>query len=114
MKRSSLFNNSTNIAHPNQALTNQLLSNICSHTPVLHYLFNNVLPYYNICMCSLSKKYLICIPCEHKPFWQLSQLDDFAIRKNANLFFIHEKMNNLLPKMFLCTFGEGIFEEEKI
>ena len=64
-------------------------------------------------MCSLSKKYLICIPCEHKPFWQLSQLDDFAIRKNANLFFIHEKMNNLLPRCFYALLGKEFLRRKK-
>ena len=31
------------------------------------------------CLYVLSKKYLTFIPQEHKPFWQLSQLDDFVI-----------------------------------
>ena len=30
------------------------------------------------CLYVLSKKYLTFIPQEHKPFWQLSQLDDFV------------------------------------
>ena len=45
-----------------QPLTNQLSSNLCSCTRVLQYLFLNVLPNQNICTCSLSKKYLTCIP----------------------------------------------------
>ena len=32
-----------------QALTNKILSNVCSRTRVLHYLFVNILPYQNIC-----------------------------------------------------------------
>ena len=39
----------------------------------------------------LSKKYLTCIPCECKPFLQLSLLDKFVINAIAN-FCIHEKM----------------------
>ena len=31
-----------------QALANQLLSNVCLRTPILQYLFVNVLPYQNI------------------------------------------------------------------
>ena len=48
--------------------------------------FVNVLPYQNICTCRLSKKYLTCIPFEHKPFWQLSQSHDFAINHNCKYF----------------------------
>ena len=36
----------------NQAVTNLFLSNVRSHTPVLQYLFVNVLPYQNIGTCS--------------------------------------------------------------
>ena len=39
-----------------QALTNLLLSNVRSRTPVLQYLFVNVLPYQNICTCSQNRK----------------------------------------------------------
>ena len=45
----------------------------------------------------LSKNYLICIPREHTPFWQLSRLDDFSINPTANLFF-HEKLK--IPKEY--------------
>ena len=38
-----------------------------------------------------SKKYLICIPREHKSFWQLSQLDDFIKNTVSNLF-VHERL----------------------
>ena len=34
-----------------QVLTNQRLSNVPSRTPVLQYLFVDVLPYESICMC---------------------------------------------------------------
>ena len=34
-----------------QALINQILSDLHSHTPVLQYLFVNILPYQNIYMC---------------------------------------------------------------
>ena len=36
----------------------------------------------------LSKKYLTCIHREHKPFLQLSLVDDFTIDGMANLFFL--------------------------
>ena len=39
----------------------------------------------------LSQKYVTFIPHEHKPFWQLSQLDDFTINATANVF-VHERM----------------------
>ena len=39
----------------------------------------------------LNKKYLTCISCEHKPFWQLSRLDNFTIDVIANLF-VHERL----------------------
>ena len=39
-----------------QALTNQLLSNVRSRTPVLQYLIVNVLSYQNICTCWWSRK----------------------------------------------------------
>ena len=39
----------------------------------------------------LSKKGLTCIPREHKSFWQLHRLDDFAINANAHLF-VYERL----------------------
>ena len=39
----------------------------------------------------LSQKYVTFIPHEHKPIWQLSQLDDFTINATANVF-VHERM----------------------
>ena len=42
-------------------------------------------------MCVLSKIYLTCIPHENKPFWQLRQLDEFAINAVANLY-VHERL----------------------
>ena len=33
-----------------------------------------------------SKKYVIFIPCEHKSFWQFSQLDEFINNEAPNLF----------------------------
>ena len=45
------FSNSVKNADKNQVLTNQLLSDARSRTPVLQYLFVNVHPYQNICMC---------------------------------------------------------------
>ena len=39
----------------------------------------------------LSKNDLTCIPREHKPFWQLHRLDDFAINANA-LLFVHDRL----------------------
>ena len=38
-----------------------------------------------------SKKYLTCIPCEHKSFRQLSWLDDSTFIAIANLF-VHERL----------------------
>ena len=35
---------------------------------------------------ALSKKYLACIPSERKSFCQLSQIDNFALNENENLF----------------------------
>ena len=87
-----------------QALTDQLLSNERSGTPVLQCLFVNpfihnvntarflkyVLPFFNLTnemvTSSLSKKSLSFIPREQRPFWQLSQLGDFVVSGNANLF----------------------------
>ena len=89
-----------------QALTNQFLSDVNPRSPVLQYLFVNLLSNKNICMCSLSKKCLICIPAERKPFWQLS---DFAVSCYGNLF-VYEKQSNLFPRTFLFTFN---FSEEK-
>ena len=44
-------------------------------------------------MCVLIKqKNLTCIPREHKPFWQLSRLNDFVINTIAHLF-IRERLN---------------------
>ena len=34
----------------------------------------------------IKQKYLTCIPCENKPFWQLSQLNYFSIKTIANIF----------------------------
>ena len=39
----------------------------------------------------LNKKYLTCIPCEHRPFWQLNRLNDFTTETIANLF-VHERL----------------------
>ena len=50
----------------------------------------------------LNKTYLTCIPCEHKPFWQLSQLDDFAINIIANAFF-HERLT--IPEVYSKPVG---------
>ena len=41
-----------------QALTNQLHSNVRPQTPVLHYMFVNILPYQNICTHWWSKNIL--------------------------------------------------------
>ena len=79
---------------------------------VLHHVFVNMFPYYNICTYSLSKRYLTCIPCEHIPFWQQSGLSDFAISGNANLF-IHDGLNKLLLGSFLYNFREGSFVRKK-
>ena len=38
-----------------------------------------------------SKKCLICIPCEHKSFWQSGQLDGFIINLVA-ILFLHERL----------------------
>ena len=59
------------------ALTNQILSDIRSRTRVLHYLFVNVFPYK--IFVRVKQKILTSFPREHKPFWQLSRLDDFNI-----------------------------------
>ena len=50
--------NYVNLFYTRQALTNQLLSNVGSRTPVLQYLFVNVPPYQNIFTCWWSRKYL--------------------------------------------------------
>ena len=39
----------------------------------------------------LNKKYLTCIPCEHRSFWQLNRLNDFTTETIANLF-VHERL----------------------
>ena len=51
------FSNSVKNADQTQVLTNQLLSDARSRTPVLQYLFVNVLSYQNICTCWWSRKY---------------------------------------------------------
>ena len=45
----------------------------------------------------VKKKFLTCIHCEHKPFWQLSWLDDFTINATANCF-AYEILN--IPKAY--------------
>ena len=80
--------------------------------PILHYMFVNMFPYWNICTCSLSKRYLTCIPHEHIPFWQQKGLSDFAISGNVNLF-VHDRLNKLLLGSFLYTFREGSFVRKK-
>ena len=53
------------------------------HILVLHYL----LTYFHIKIFARVKQNIIyLIPCEHRQFWQLSQLDDFSINAVANLF----------------------------
>ena len=74
---------------PFQALTNQILSYVCSFTRVLHYLFVNILPYSNVCTCQEKMSY--CIPRKCKPYWQLSWLDEFTTNTIANFFF-HERL----------------------
>ena len=54
---------------PIQALTNQLLSNVCLHTSILQYLFVNIFPYQNISICWRSKKYLTCFLSAYCFFW---------------------------------------------
>ena len=51
------FSNSVKNADQTQVLTNQLLSDARSRTPVLQYWFVNVLSYQNICTCWWSRKY---------------------------------------------------------
>ena len=36
-------------------------------------------------MLTSKKKYLACISCVHKSFWQLRRLDDFVIKAIENL-----------------------------
>ena len=43
------FKNGPNVGK--NTLTNQFLSNVYPHTPVLQYLFINILPYQNIYTC---------------------------------------------------------------
>ena len=63
-----------------QALTIQILC-VVLHTRVLHY----SLMYFHIRIIVRvrQKKYLTCIPREHKPFWQLHRLDGFASNEKA-------------------------------
>ena len=87
--------------HIGQALTNWILSDIHSWICVLHYLFVNILLHIKVFACPylLSKKYLTCIPREHKRFWQLSWLASwtFAINAIASLS-VHEKLN--IPEVY--------------
>ena len=63
-----------------QALTNQFLSNVCSRTPVLQYLFINVIPYQKICTCWWSTKCLTSFSIGAVFFWvSLSVLMVFLI-----------------------------------
>ena len=39
----------------------------------------------------ISKKYVTCTSCEHKPFCQLNQLGDFNINAIANLLFMKNR-----------------------
>ena len=39
----------------------------------------------------VQQKVSTCVPREHKPFWNLSPLDDFTINAIANLF-VHERL----------------------
>ena len=48
-RESLIYKNCVTFDSSTQALTNQLLSNVRSRTPVLQYLFVYVLPYQNIC-----------------------------------------------------------------
>ena len=75
---------------------------LCWFTFVLKYLY------------TLRKKDLTCIPREHKLFWQLSWLDDFAINAIA-LLFVHERLQNLVEhrkwsflRKFLTTKSHGV------
>ena len=87
------------------ALTNQLLSNVHSHAPLFQYLFINILPFWNICMCSSSIKYLTWILCKHRPFWLFCWLADYRYKPFWNTkFFVHEKLTNLLSRTFLYNF----------
>ena len=43
----------------------------------------------------------------------VSWLGNFAIRKNSTLF-VHERLNNLFPRVFLYTFNERSFARKKI
>ena len=43
----------------------------------------------NLALKGLSKKYVTCLSCEHKLFWQLSRLDDFAINHNCTQKFFN-------------------------
>ena len=51
-----------------------------------------LLTYFHIkIFARVKQKIIYLIPCEHRQFWQLSQLDDFSINAVANLF-IPEKL----------------------
>ena len=54
---------------PNQVFTKQLLSNVRLRTPVLQYLFVNLLWYENICTCQWSRKYLTHFFISIVPIW---------------------------------------------
>ena len=49
---------------------------------------------------------------EHKPFWQLSRLGDFAVSRNANLF-VHEKLMYLIPRTNLFSIAKKVLRGKK-
>ena len=74
-----------------QALTNQILCDLCSDTHVLHDFYVNIYTSTLKYLYVLRRKCLTCIPCEHKPFWKLSQLNDFSINAIVTLL-VPEKL----------------------
>ena len=62
------------------------------HVHIFVFYIICLLMYFHIkIFVGVQQKVSTCVPCEHKPFWNLSSLDDFTINAIANLF-VYERL----------------------
>ena len=85
---------------------------VVSCTPVSQYLFVNMLQSWNIWTFSSCQNYITCILQEYKPSWQFKSIRLLCIEPKYKLF-VHEKLNNFLPRIFLYFVREEIFAWKK-
>lgn len=85
---------------------------VVSCTPVSQYLFVNMLQSWNIWTFSSCQIILLAFFKNTNHLGSLNLLGCFVLSQSTN-FFVHEKLNNFLPRIFLYFVREEIFAWKK-